>query len=161
MPEFSLRQFLTNFDELPEDMQPITGHLVRKLDPEVILALDEEMKTRSPVRRRRGALAAGAMGLVRDSKETEQRVRSLLNDEDHVVRAAAATVLAGAKTVDTWEALRDAMFDRSVIVQEAAEQSLQEISRFLIEHSESEEDEADSESEADPTAPEELERATS
>jgi len=131
MPEFTFQQFMINFDSMPESLQPLAGHLVRKIDseaPEQLAALIDGL---SPVRRRRAVQAAGAMGLTR---MLESAIIERVSDEDHLVRAAAAKVLAECRSMPTWEALRDAMLDRSVIVQEAAEQSLQQISSTLMEH---------------------------
>ncbi len=129
MPEFSYRQFLTNFDAMDDKLRPVAGHVVKKIDSEVVAKLTAETDGPSPVRRRRAVAAAGAMGLVH---EMEQVIIKLLSDEDHMVRAAVAKVLADCKTMPTWEALRDALLDRSYIVQEAAEQSLERISRSLM-----------------------------
>lgn len=128
LPEFTYRQFLANFDSLPEELLPTAGHLVRKLDMEVRSKLTAEMEGRSPVKRRRAVLAAGAMGLI---PEMEELIIKCLSDDDHMVRLAAAEALAECETMPTWDALRDALLDRSVMVQEAAEQSLIQISQSL------------------------------
>ncbi|MBN2022864.1 MAG: HEAT repeat domain-containing protein [Pirellulales bacterium] len=129
LPEFSFRQFMMTFEALPENLQLISGHLVRQIDPDAAAHLVHEMAVPSPVRRRRAVQAAGAMGLV---KEIEVHVARLVADEDHMVRAAAAAALAESESTRSWEALRDAMFDRSVVVQEAAEQSLLRISQAFL-----------------------------
>jgi len=129
LPEFSFRQFMLLFDDLPEEFQSIAGHLVQKIDPDAAIHIAAEMKVLSPVRRRRAVQAASAMGLV---KRLEKFVAELVTDEDHMVRAAAAVALAEAETSRSWEALRDALLDRSVIVQEAAEQSLNRISQAFL-----------------------------
>lgn len=128
MPEFTYRQFVTNFETMAEELLPTAGHLVRKIDTDVRPRLIEDMESRSRLVRRRAVLATGAMGLV---GELEQSIIERLSDEDHMVRVAAATTLAECETMPTWEALRDALFDRSVAVQEAAEQSLRQISQSL------------------------------
>jgi HEAT repeat protein len=48
-----------------------------------------------------------------------------------MVRIAAADTLAECDTLPSWEALRDAMLDRSVAVQETAEKSLERICQSL------------------------------
>jgi HEAT repeat protein len=120
---------MANFDAMPDELRPVTGHLVRKLDPEVADKLAGEMGSLSPVRRRRAVLAAGTMGMAHDVEKT---LIGLLSDEDHMVRRATAKILADCKSMPTWEALRDAVFDRSVIVQEAAERSMEQISNSLL-----------------------------
>ena len=96
------------------------------------------MDSRSPVRRRRAVLIATAMGMVPTMEEV---LIERVSDDDHMVRATAAEALADCKTMPTWEALRDALLDRSVVVQEAAEQSLERISRALLEHLKEQEEE--------------------
>ena len=129
LPEFTFRQFMANFDSMAEDLLPTTGHLVHKIDPECQNKLFGEMTCLSPVRRRRAIMAANSMGLVRTM---EQAVIDLLNDDDHMVRIAAAKALAECETMPSWEALRDALLDKSVIVKEAAETSLRAISQLLV-----------------------------
>lgn len=128
LPEFTIRHFLINFDTLPEELVATTGNMVRRIDIESVPTLQREMLCLSPVRRRRAVQAANAMGLVR---ELEQTIIGLLSDDDHMVRIEVARALATCDTAPTWEALRDALLDRSVIVQEAAEQSLEQITRSL------------------------------
>jgi len=135
---------MTNFESLPEELLPTAGHLVRKIDTDVRPRLIEDMESRSRVRRRRAVLAAGAMGLV---GELEPSIIERLSDEDHMVRVAAASILAECETMPSWEALRDAMFDRSAAVQEAAEKSLMQISQSLQVEIEEEEEEAAAEQE--------------
>ena len=128
MPEFTFRQFMTNFDSMPEALLPTTGHLVRKIDLKAKAELTAELQGLSPVRRRRAVQATAAMGVVRT---LEQAIIARLSDDDHMVRIAAAKALAECDTMPSWEALRDAMLDKSVIVQEAAEASLTQISQSL------------------------------
>jgi len=131
MPEFSFRQLMINFDNVPDSLQPAAAQLVRKIDTDVRGKLIHEMEGPSPVRRRRAVLAARAMGMA---SQVESMLIGLLSDQDHVVRVAAAKTLATCQSASTWDALRDAMLDRSVAVQEAAEESLESISLFLQEH---------------------------
>ncbi|MHC4177976.1 MAG: HEAT repeat domain-containing protein [Planctomycetota bacterium] len=133
MPEFTLRQFLANIDEMEEQLRPTAGHLVRRIDSDIATSLAAEMESPSPVARRRAVLAASAMGLAQELEET---VIKLLSDEDHRVRAAVAQTLADCKSVPTWEALRDALLDRSVVVKQAAEQSLEQIRQHLLRQAE-------------------------
>ena len=154
MPEFTFRHFLKTFDKMDEHLQPLAGHVVRKIDPEIEDKLINELHGPSPVRRRRAVLAAGAMGV---SQEMEQEIIRTLSDDDHIVRIAAAKVLADCRTMPSWEALRDALLDRSALVQETAEQSLEEISQWLStdmvgEETATEEATADNE-EASPSQP--------
>jgi len=147
MPEFSFQQFLANFDDMPEELRPVSGHLVMKIDTNCPAKLEHEMKRPSPVGRRRAILAALSMGLVH---ALEKRIIELLQDEDHIVRVAAAKALADCKSAPSWEALRDAMLDRSYVVQEAAEESLQRISSSLLQHCHAEAHNAGNEAGSDP-----------
>ncbi len=128
LPEFTVGNFLANFDEMDEAARSTAGLLVRKIDCHIADRLRAEMQVLSPVRRRRAVLAAQAMGAVAD---VEDAIAQLLNDEDHMVRIAAASALGAGKSVVTWEALRDALLDRSYLVKEAAEKSLEVISEAL------------------------------
>ncbi|NQT41134.1 MAG: HEAT repeat domain-containing protein [Planctomycetes bacterium] len=129
LPEFTLRQFMLNFDSLDEELRPTTGHLVRKVDSTTEAELASELECMSPVRRRRAVEVVDAMGLVGN---LEQAVIQLISDEDHMVRIAAAKALASIASPTSWDVLRDALLDRSVIVQEAAERSLDRISQSLL-----------------------------
>ncbi len=128
LPEFTCKKFLATFDHLPDELRQTAGYLVRKIDldaPNILLA---EVQNRSPVRRRRAVEAASAMGTV---PELEYAIIPLLQDEDHRVRVAAAKALADCRSQPTWEALRDALFDRSMVVREEADKSLQWITASL------------------------------
>ena len=137
LPEFTFRQFIVNFDALPDEFRATTGHLVKRIDAHAESSLRDEMNCLSPVRRRRAVMATSAMGLTR---ELEKTVITLLSDDDHVVRIAAAKALAEVETMPSWEALMDALLDKSVIVKEAAEESLRQISQTLSKDAETEED---------------------
>jgi len=137
LPEFNFSRLMANFDALPNDLQRMAAHVVREIHPHTVDKLTREMESPSHVRRRRALQVAGVMGLVRDA---EQSVIPLLSDADHMVRAAAAKALADCKTMPTRKALRDAMLDPSVVVQEAAEESLQQISQSLLREVEDEEE---------------------
>ena len=143
LPEFSFPQFIANFDSLPDNLQQLSGHLVRQIDNDTPQLLSAELGVLSPVRRRRAVNAALAMGLVR---QVEDQIVPLLSDSDHIVRIAAAQALAQCETMASWEGLRDALFDRSVLVQEAAEQSLLQISQSLLKGPEEEDEDQNDES---------------
>jgi HEAT repeat protein len=58
-------------------------------------------------------------------EELEGGIVRLLEDEDHMVRAQAATALAQCTTRASHDALAEAIHDRSPVVQEAARKSLE------------------------------------
>ena len=132
LPEFSVPLFLKNIRNLPEGVVAAVGNLVRKIDADAPALLRAELTCISPVRRRKALEAARAMGVV---GELEQTVIELLNDEDHMVRTEAANALATCRTLPSWEALRDALLDNSMTVQGAAERSIEQISRSLMQDS--------------------------
>ena len=137
MPEFTFEQFMANYDKMDEQLRPMAGQVVKQIDRSVGTKIAEFIRGPSPVRRRRAVGAATEMGLV---DGLEPLIAGLLSDDDHMVRVVAARALADSKSIPSWEALRDAMFDRSVLVKEAAEKSLESISGWLAQHDEETED---------------------
>jgi HEAT repeat protein len=128
LAEFNFKRFLAAYDMLDDEVRRSTGTMVRKIDPDAIAQLQEELTAKSRTRRLRAIGAAVSMGAVAD---VEVQVVGRLADEDHVVRAEAARALGTCNTPSAWQALADACADRSVVVQEMAEESLirlQEIS---------------------------------
>jgi HEAT repeat protein len=95
--------------------------MVKKIDDEAIPALTEELSAKSRTRRLRGVAAAQAMGAIAD---LEPALIERLADEDHVVRAEVARALATCHTPAVRDALIEARGDRSLVVREAAEESL-------------------------------------
>jgi len=122
LSEFSFRRYLAAFDLLGSDARQGTGLLVKKIDPQSLPLLMIEMGSKSRTRRLRALSMAAVMDFARD---TEARILELLDDEDHFVRAAAATALSRCDTPTARAALRRALLDRSVKVQEAAERGLE------------------------------------
>ena len=57
--------------------------------------------------------------------EVESLIIELLFDDDHVIRAAAAEALVQSPSAASRTALLDTAFDRSEIVRDAAERTLQ------------------------------------
>jgi hypothetical protein len=119
--EFTFRRFTASFDMLDDEVRRSTGRLVRKVDPQAIPTLRLEMSAQARSRRLRALVMVAAMECT---KELENEVVTLLTDEDHLVRAAAAQALSACPTDKTIAALREALLDRSVTVQHAAEESL-------------------------------------
>jgi len=124
LAEFSFRRFLGVFDLLDEDVRRSTGAMVKKVDPESPKVLIEELNMLSRTRRLRAVSIAVAMDLV---GQVEDALIQRLKDEDHLVRTEVARALGRCRTLKSREALRDALGDRSVVVQTAAAQSLREL----------------------------------
>jgi HEAT repeat protein len=121
LAEFNFKRFLAAFDMLDDEVRGSTGRMVRKIDPEAIPALKEELIAKSRTRRLRAITVAQAMKAIPD---LEQALIDRLADEDHVVRAEAARALAVCNSPAVREALVKARADRSLVVREAAEESL-------------------------------------
>jgi len=121
LSEFTFKRFVAAFDMLEDEVRQSTGMLVKKVDPQTIPALREEMA--SPVRKRRLRGAAIAH-TIEVAPHLEAEIVRLLQDEDHLVRAEAAAALAQCSSAASRLALEDALNDRSETVQEAAKKSL-------------------------------------
>jgi HEAT repeat protein len=121
LAEFNFKRFLAAYDMLDEEVRRSTGAMVRKIDPEAVPQLCEELTAKSRTRRLRAINVTLAMGAVAD---VQDQLLDRLGDEDHVVRAEAARALGTCNTPAVWQALADACSDRSVVVKEAAEESL-------------------------------------
>jgi HEAT repeat protein len=119
--EFNFARYLRIFDSLDEDIRRRTGELVRKVDMDTIPILRREMKSTIRTRRLRALRVATAIAVV---DELESDLIERLSDPDHVVRASAARALGQSGSATARRALRDALTDSSVIVQEAAEDGL-------------------------------------
>jgi HEAT repeat protein len=116
--EFNFQRYLASFEMMDEEVRASTGALVRSVDPNSVPLLRNELGVKSRTRRLRAIAVAAAIGAV---EELETSLIERLDDEDHMVRAEAARVLAGCKTENARDALRSLLGDTSVIVQEAAE----------------------------------------
>jgi len=128
LAEFNFDRYLAAFDMLGDEVRRTTGALVKKVTPNVVGALGEELAARSRTRRLRGLGIAAAMDLV---PEMTASIIELLGDEDHLVRAEAARALGQCRTDEALEALEEALHDRSVPVQEAALRSLRQLGNLV------------------------------
>jgi hypothetical protein len=122
LSEFSFERVITTFDMLDYQAQRETGRLTRLVDPKCIPRLREEFNSEVRMRRIRAVQMAVAMNVV---VELEDEVISLLTDDDQVLRSEAAEALTQSDSQRSREALRDALLDRSPIVREAVEKTLQ------------------------------------
>jgi HEAT repeat protein len=124
LEEFTIDRYLAAFDALDDDVRRGTAALVRRIDPHAVARLRAEMSALARSRRLRAIAAAQAMGLV---AEVQEQLVGLLEDEDHMVRTEAARALGDCNTLSAREALQAALKDRSVIVQFAAQESLDQL----------------------------------
>ena len=120
--EFSFPRFMAAYDTLDERARQSTGNLVKKVDPETPSLLAKELRSPARTRRLRALDVAMTMQVVREVEET---VIELLSDADYVVRIEAAAALAQSDSLLARQALEVALSDKSQLVQEAADRSLQ------------------------------------
>ena len=125
--EFHFERFVAVFEILSDEMKQSTGRLVRRADPEAVTKLNVELESRSRMKRMRGLQIAVAIEAVDDAIE---QIIGRLADEDHFVRAEAAKALGHSNLPNARDALRDALLDRSLAVQDAAESSLYNITHL-------------------------------
>ena len=121
LSEFNLENYLMQFDTLHDDSRKTTGALVRKVDVQLVPKLLLEFESPSRRNRLRAIEVAETLGVQNDACNG---LISLLEDSDHIVRAAAAEALQHCRTEKALEALQHAASDRSSAVQSAAKGSL-------------------------------------
>jgi HEAT repeat protein len=123
LAEFNFKRFLASFDLMDEEVRRSTGLLVKKIDSQTVPLLKEELKSPIRTRRIRGLVITRNIDAVAD---VEAEVVALLDDEDHMVRLEAVSVLTQATTESSSLALRRAMADKSEMVREAARCGLEQ-----------------------------------
>lgn len=124
LTEFNFQRYLSAFEMLEPEVRRCSGALVKRVDPQALAELQTELESPSRTRRLRGVEVAVAMGAVR---ELEKYIVQLASDSDHFIRAEAARALVYANSERTRNLLRELLADRSVSVQEAAQQALQQL----------------------------------
>ncbi|UUO08211.1 hypothetical protein M4951_07795 [Blastopirellula sp. J2-11] len=124
LEEFSFAKYLAAFDLMADDRRETTGHLVRKIDEHSDELLRAELTSDMQSRRRRAIEVVECLGIA---VEMERPLLKLLQCDDYLIRVSAATALAVCKSDEVIAGLREALLDRNVRVQEAAEASLQAI----------------------------------
>jgi HEAT repeat protein len=126
LTEFSFKRYLAAFDLLEDDVRRSTGLLVKKIDPQTLPLLEDEMGSPVRSRRLRSLVIARTIDVV---EALHGAIIKLLEDEDHIVRLEAVTALAQSATPATRRALQAALGDTSEIVRQAAQRSLEESAR--------------------------------
>lgn len=126
LTELSFERYLNTFEMLNDEVRRSTGVLVKKIDPQTVPQLEREMSQLSRTRRLRAIEICEAIGAV---EALETQLVGLLSADDHMIRAAAARVLSQCNSAAVGEALSIALQDRSVVVQEVAQESLRQIAR--------------------------------
>ncbi len=121
LSEFSFANYLAGFEGLHDDARCTTGALVKKVDSQTVSSILSEMEEPSRKRRLRAVEMSEVMELV---PELVEGLLVLLDDEDHMIRAATADALQFCPTAEVQNALREAANDPSSSVQNAAKSSL-------------------------------------
>ena len=121
LSEFTFANFIAGYDSMKDEIKSSTSALVKKVDPETIPRLQEEMESPTGKRRIRAIEIAELMQLI---PELSAKVIELLQDEDHMVRAYAADALSCCGTAQVRKALMQAKQDPNTSVQNAAKSSL-------------------------------------
>jgi HEAT repeat protein len=123
LSEFSFDNFTSRFDLLDEDARRAMGKRVAKVDHTSIERLRQDLASPSRRFRQRALAMATSMGLL---PKLADAVIERLQDEDHMIRTAAAEALQFCTAGDVRNALLTAAgADRSVAVQNAAKHSLE------------------------------------
>lgn len=124
LADFTVERYRASFDEMTDAARTANGELVRLVDPSLPEELRRDLLCPSRARR----LRAIEMTIASDSVQMmEHELIESMEDEDHFIRAAAATALGRSRSYACRLALRAALFDRSVAVQQAARESLAKV----------------------------------
>ena len=122
LSEFTFKRFLASFDMLDEEVQRTTGNLVKKVDPQTVPLLHEELKSRVRSRRLRALAIVRAIDVA---EQLEPTIIELLDDSDHMVRMEVVAALAQSPTPASCQALLRALDDSSEIVREATRKGIE------------------------------------
>jgi len=118
---FNIYRAIELFDEIDGPMQVAVGKLVRKIDPDTIQKLREQMQTAIRRKRIRAARAALAMKL---HVEVVDALLEMARDSDNLVRRTAAEVLGKVPSRESVEMLLELTHDASPRVRDAAAHAL-------------------------------------
>lgn len=123
LAEFTFARYLAAFDSMSPSVRESTGAVVRKVDREAAGQLALEMEASGRARKLRAIEIAVVMKLV---DTLDESFLVALRDEDHAVRAAAASALADSQLPGARAALRQALMDVDMEVRVAAEKALRQ-----------------------------------
>ncbi len=123
LAEFSFKRFLGAFDLLDDEVRQSTGLLVKKIDPQTVPLLKEELGSLVRTRRLRALAIARLIGAV---DALEGVILAMVDDEDHMVRMEAVAALGRCGTAASYQALQRATRDRSEVVRQTAQRGLQD-----------------------------------
>jgi HEAT repeat protein len=121
LSEFSFDNYIARYETLDNETRRSTGALVALIDVHALQGLRREMASLVRRHRLRAIEVADVMGVT---AQIADALVDRLDDEDHMVRAAAAAALGDCTAMDVRDALIAALADRSYAVQNAARDSL-------------------------------------
>lgn len=121
LEEYRFERFAANFENLTPESRRFAGQIVRRVDPQALTALRDELDFPARSRRRRALEMAVALDAV---AELHDSITPLLHDDDQFLRVAAIHVLGTRDSSQTRQALRLGLLDPHPLVQEAAETAL-------------------------------------
>jgi HEAT repeat protein len=121
---FDIYRAIEIFDHLDSGLQAAVGRLVRKIDPQTIPKLKEQMQDAIRRKRIRAARAALAMKLHVDVVDA---LLLMARDSDNLVRRTAAEVLGRISTREAVEMLFELTRDDSPRVRDAAVSALNQL----------------------------------
>jgi len=125
LDEFSIKRFLSAFDNLEEPIRVSTGQLVLKLDPETIPTLHRELLSEVKTRKYRAIEIVRTLDLVR---KLESALIHLANyDNDPLLRAEAITMLSTCRTEASRIAIENTTRDEDSMVRSTACRALQQL----------------------------------
>lgn len=127
--EFTFENYTARFDLLDDDARRSMGSRVALVDRTTLTRLRTELGNPARRLRLRAMEMIAAMGLL---PQLADALIERLQDEDHVVRVAAADALQHCTADDVRNALLAAIDDRSVAVQTAARNSLRALNGEAI-----------------------------
>jgi HEAT repeat protein len=100
--------------------------LVKRIDPQALSKLSDELRSPERQRRRRGLQLVAAMQAI---PELHTDISLLLHDEDEFLRADAIRAVAECDIPESRAALRPLLTDSSALVRQAAEEALAQLSK--------------------------------
>ena len=122
LSEFTFANLLAGYEAMTEEARRSTAMLVKKVDTKTVSGLTDEMEAASRKRRMRAIEMTELLELVH---ELSDKLIELLDDEDHLIRAATADLLRHCPEPHVLEALKAAMNDKSKSVRSAVTSSLE------------------------------------
>lgn len=126
LTEYNVESYLANFDMMDEEAKRSNARIVRKVDRNLKARLAKELQDNARTRKMR---ALKVIDYMEVAAELQEQLLELIVDKDQFLRSETVTVLGKCDTIEARELLNQALMDKSQIVREAAEASLQSLAR--------------------------------